>query len=41
MVATLRRAEVDDPDRIEVLRQCAADFGMRLVREIGDDAASG
>lgn len=41
MVATVRHAEVDDPDRIEVLRQCAADFGLRLVREVVGDAASG
>lgn len=41
MVATVRCAEVDDPDRIEVLRQCAAGFGLRLVREVDEDAANG
>ncbi len=41
LVATIRRAEGDDPDRIEVLRQCAADFGMRLVREVDEDATNG
>jgi hypothetical protein len=41
LVATIRHAEGDDPDRIEVLRQYAADFGMRLVREVNEDATNG